>query len=71
MMISRDEAGAWIRMNAALSAAAAVDGADHKQWVIDQMVRALTGPDYDRWVRSYCAGEDGPETYQWDEGVAP
>ncbi len=27
------------------------DGEHHKQWVIDQMVRALTGPDYSEWVR--------------------
>ena len=47
------------------------DGAHHKMWVIDQMVRTLTGPDYDAWVESFCAGEDGPDTYEWDTGVAP
>jgi hypothetical protein len=53
------------------------EGAHHKQWVIDQMVRALTGrspnysAEYDAWVAEYRAGENGPDTYEWDEGVAP
>lgn len=48
-----------------------IDGGHHKMWVIDQMVRALTGDNYDQWVATYRAGEDGPNTYEWDEGVAP
>lgn len=51
--------------------AGGVDGAHHKAWVIDQMVRALTGEEYAEWVREYRAGEDGPKTYDWDEGTAP
>lgn len=47
------------------------DGAHHKDWVIDQMVRELTGKQYRRWVRRACAGEDGPDTYEWNEGIAP
>lgn len=47
------------------------DGSHHKAWVIDQMVRALTGPSYDEWIAAYRAGEDGPETYSWDEGIPP
>lgn len=71
------------------------DGAHHKQWIIDQMVRALTGcsmvertavdhrgraytyftqgesDEYLAWVADYCDGEDGPETYSWDCGIAP
>jgi hypothetical protein len=47
------------------------DGAHHKAWVIDQVVRALTGDGYDAWITSYRAGEDGPETYSWDTGIAP
>lgn len=54
-----------------LAEAGSFDGAHHKMWVIDQMVRALTGPNYDKWVEDFCAGEDGPETYEWDEGIAP
>jgi len=47
------------------------DGDQHKAWVIDQMVRALTGSAYTEWVAAACAGEDGPDTYSWDEGIAP
>ena len=49
----------------------AVDGAHHKQWVIDQMVRSLLGQFYASWVEEFCDGEDGPHTYEWDTGIAP
>ena len=48
-----------------------IDGDHHKAWVIDQMVRALTGPTYRQWVRNQRDGEDGPDTYEWSEGIAP
>ena len=48
-----------------------IDGAHHKAWVIDQMVRALTGDEYPRWVEDYCDGGGGPDTYSWDTGIAP
>jgi hypothetical protein len=48
-----------------------IDGAHHKQWVLDKVVRALMGPHYDKWVADHNAGEDGPNTYEWDEGIAP
>ena len=50
-----------------------IDGDHHKAWVIDQMVRALLGSSaaYEAWVEDVQAGEDGPETYGWYEGVAP
>lgn len=48
-----------------------VDGAHHKAWTIDQIVRALTAEDYDAWIASVKNGEDGPATYGWDEGVPP
>lgn len=48
-----------------------IDGAHHKDWVIDQMVRALTGDKYEQFVREIKAGDDGPETYEWNEGIAP
>jgi len=71
------------------------DGEHHKMWVIDQMVRALTGcpmvtkksldcngieytysaqgesEEYREWVTKFSDGEDGPNTYEWDEGRAP
>jgi hypothetical protein len=48
-----------------------IDGGHHKMWVIDQMVRALIGNEYEAWVVKQKAGEDGPETYEWDPGIAP
>jgi hypothetical protein len=48
-----------------------IDGSHHKAWAIDQMVRALTGDRYEAWVKEYKAGEDGPDTYEWDEGISP
>jgi len=71
------------------------DGAHHKQWVIDQMVRALTGcpvvtktaidcngkpytykaqgesQAYLDWVADREYGDDGPQSYEWDEGIVP
>ena len=46
-----------------------IDGAHHKTWVIDQMVRLLAGSRYDQVVADACSGEDGPHT--WEEGIAP
>jgi hypothetical protein len=48
-----------------------IDGGHHKMWVIDQMVRALTGDEYDLWVVAHNDGENGCDTYSWDEGIAP
>lgn len=86
------------RIEKALSIAIAyggIDGAHHKDWVIDQMVRALTGcpvvtethtpkggktyeyqrqgesQDYKDLVAQACDGEDGPQTYTWETGIAP
>ena len=72
-----------------------IDGDHHKAWVIDQMVRELTGcptvqeegtdahgkkytydalgesEEYQELVRTARKGEDGPETYDWETGIAP
>lgn len=48
-----------------------IDGDHHKAWVIDQMVRALTGDKYAEFVAGSKVGEDGPDTYEWNEGIAP
>lgn len=48
-----------------------IDGEHHKTWVIDQVARLLTGGEYNRWVIEMKAGEDGPDTYDYDEGIAP
>lgn len=46
---------------------AATDGAHHKAWVIDQMVRELLGDQYDQWVLEYEQGG----LYEWPVGIAP
>lgn len=48
-----------------------IDGAHHKDWVLDQVVRVLAGERYEDVVREATAGEDGPDTYEWNEGIAP
>ena len=74
-----------------------IDGALHKDWVIDQVVRILKGTkieiekaewenghselrvsleegeseDYKQWVIDMKDGEDGPDTYSYDPGIAP
>jgi hypothetical protein len=62
-----------------------IDGAHHKMWVIDQMVRALTGcpvamknaVDYKGVPYSYEAQGESPEYTAfigdegWDQGIAP
>lgn len=47
-----------------------IGGAHHKQWVLDQVVRALA-KDYEAWLKAYKAGEDGANTYEWDKGITP
>ena len=51
------------------------DGAHHKAWVIDQMVRALceTEDIYKQWVADYTKPfSDNPgDYYEWDVGIAP
>lgn len=81
----------------ALAIAMHYGGSDdgHQLWVVDQMVRALTGcpmiektkldargnpytfeaqgesSEYLEFVRIAMGGKDGPETYEWETGVAP
>lgn len=62
-----------------------IDGAHHKAWTLDQVLRALTGcvPDeygymhepsagYLKWMERYEeADENGEPQYEWDAGIAP
>jgi hypothetical protein len=48
-----------------------IDGAHHKKWVIDQILRIALGDKYDAKIAEYEDGEDGPHTYGWDTGIAP
>lgn len=46
-----------------------IDGAHHKQWVIDQMLRKMLGPSgYADWVDEM---NSDPEYDPWDAGIAP
>lgn len=48
-----------------------IDGSHHKMWIIDQMVRVLTGELYNSWVQEYKEDSNGEEVYEWDEGINP
>lgn len=51
-----------------------IDGGDHKQWVIDQVMRIIKGDDYENWVKDMKGEWDeeyGDYEYDWDEGIAP
>lgn len=47
------------------------DGGHHKQWTLDQIARVIKGDGYKDWVVEMMDGEDGAETYTYDEGIAP
>lgn len=49
---------------------AAVEGEHHKTWVIDQMIRALTGNQYEAFIEH--AGQINSQDHgEWDEGNVP
>ena len=50
-----------------------VEDSPFQRWVIDQMVRALTGTNYDSWVANYrCPDPTKPdEVWDWSEGIPP
>ena len=43
---------------------------DHRGWSYDYEAQGES-EEYRRFVAEYRAGEDGPETYTWDEGIPP
>ena len=46
-----------------------IDGAHHKQWVIDQMLQKLMGQDkYKEWRDKM---DSDPDYEPWDVGIAP
>lgn len=62
------------RIEAAIKVAeqyADIDGAHHKQWTINEMLRALMGKDgFTQWLAKVNA--EGAEEYgEWDLGIAP
>ena len=48
-----------------------IDGAHHKQWIIDQVLRLLAGVEYEDIIFNWQLGDDGEDTYEWDRGIAP
>lgn len=48
-----------------------IEGDHHSKWVIDQVARILLGDQYQAWVVDMRDGEDGPDTYDYDTGIAP
>ncbi len=48
-----------------------IDGDHNKAWVLDQIARTIKGKRYKAWVKAMRAGEDGPDTYGYEEGIAP
>ena len=50
-----------------------IDGGHHKQWLLNEIVRTTTETEeeYEQWVDKYEDGENGPQTYFWDIGIAP
>lgn len=49
-----------------------IDGDHHKTWVIDQMVRILTGDKYNEFVKEYEIDEEtGEKEWTWKSGIAP
>ena len=49
-----------------------IDGDHHKTWVIDQIVRILTGEKYNEFVKEYETDEEtGEKEWTWENGIAP
>lgn len=76
--LDRDEIGEHVTADmisaalAVIEADAMIDGAHHKQWVIDQALRALLGEAlYARWVRAYNGDSVELDYAPWEEGIAP
>lgn len=48
-----------------------IDGDHHKTWVLDQVVRRLTGSAYEEFVAWARSDGHDPDAYNWDTGIAP
>ena len=47
-----------------------IDGAHHKQWLLDQIMREIMGTQYDQWKYEYEHVNDEKE-YTWNQGIRP
>lgn len=64
--------GSVARIEAAVAIAGdylGCDGGHHKQWALEEILRTLLGDEFEKWAAEWRDGEDGPDTYSWDEGV--
>lgn len=55
---------------------AGIDGAHHKDWLLDQIMRSITGDNYEEFVKFYerplsVNGLEDGDYCQWDAGIAP
>lgn len=48
-----------------------IDGAHHKDWLLDQITHALCSDKYSEFVAYYRKDEDDSYAYEWDEGIPP
>lgn len=49
-----------------------VDGAHHKMWLIDQVLRMLTKENYDEIIKNWCLNQEEDECeLEWDIGISP
>lgn len=51
-----------------------IEGAHHRQWLIDQMVRNLLGEQYESFVKEYeepIKNDEKIEHYKWNKGIPP
>jgi hypothetical protein len=68
-MSGQDHTALFCRIHKAivlLTRYGSIDGAHHKQWVIDQLARILLDDGYEQWKHNL--EHDG---YECEEGVAP
>ena len=53
------------------------DGGHHKQWLLDRIIRHVTGDGYDDWCKAYRGQWIDDDEYtgweypDWDTGIAP
>lgn len=52
---------------ALVTAYGAIESKAETRWLLDQLIRTLTGPDYDKWVARF----EQIQNIIWDTGTAP
>lgn len=48
-----------------------VEGEYHKSWVLDQIIRSLTGKQYEKFIEKARELSKDPDNAVWDEGTVP